>query len=804
MHYLGVVVLFPLLFWLLSLGCGLLVERLTGASIPALLLLPLGFATLVVVSQFTTWWGPTAPLTPWVLLILALLGLGLSRGALRGRWHGRPRGWWWGPSAALATYLLVAAPEIVSLRTTFTGYLLDTTGAIQIAGAERLLHYAHDFSTGIPAYGTTLAAYFGNGYPSGGHSVLASVGWLSGQDLIWLYSVFQALELSLAALVLAFLARRVGLGRPAAAVTGTIASVPALVYAYALMGSIKELTAMPVLLLMGALVACARELRAATGLRAALPFAVAAAAALGAIGIAASPWVALFGFAALLAAVGLVTTRRDAGRFVLGGAVLAVATALVALPTVARLSTTLKLAEGVSSSDAQAVSDPGNLLRPLKFLQTLGVWLGESHRVEPRYLNQTYVLIGVVLICLALGVIWLVRRRAWAVIVVVAGSLIVWAFLHHHGTTWTDAKLLMLLSPVIVFVALVGAFGVMRTRTFEGLVLVAALLIGVLGSDALLYHGTNLAPTARYSELDTIGGRFAGQGPTLAPDFDEYDLYLLRKMEVDLPGVAYGGPFTFVAGVPKQYGKSYDLDTIALASVERFHTIVMRRSPAWSRPPSNFKLVWSGHYYSVWRRDGPSPLSHIPLGGGFTPAVVPACREVKSIAAAAERAGAQITYAERPLDVSVNLAQASHSAQVAVSTDLEGRPQLGFGGPARVEASFRISTPGSYEVWLGGDVDRPLHVFVDGREIGAPSEQSGDDGNVINVGKVQLAAGKHLVTLLRYGGDLLPDDIGSTAIDGIVLEPVGGGAESETVRSIAPSAWRSLCGQSLDWLELTR
>ncbi len=91
---------------------------------------------------------------------------------------------------------------IVSGRATFTGYLLDTTGAIQLAGAERLLHHAHNFSTGIPAYGTLLQAYFGNGYPSGGHSVLASVGWLSGQDLIWLYTVFQALELSVMALVL--------------------------------------------------------------------------------------------------------------------------------------------------------------------------------------------------------------------------------------------------------------------------------------------------------------------------------------------------------------------------------------------------------------------------------------------------------------------------------------------------------------------------------------------------------------------------------------------------------------------------
>src|ERR1700680_1360493 len=134
MEFLAVVVLFPLLFWGLSFGCGLFLERITGGAIPALLLLPLGFGMLVVVSQFTTWWGATAPLTPLILLALALLGFALGRGALRRRWRSRSRGWWWGPVAAVATFVLVAAPEIVSLRATMTGYLLDTTGAIQIAG----------------------------------------------------------------------------------------------------------------------------------------------------------------------------------------------------------------------------------------------------------------------------------------------------------------------------------------------------------------------------------------------------------------------------------------------------------------------------------------------------------------------------------------------------------------------------------------------------------------------------------------------------------------------------------------------
>lgn len=800
MSYAAAVVLFPLLLWLLSGGCGLLVERLCGGTLPALLVLPVGFAALIVVSQFTTWVGGLAPLTPLILAALALLGIALRRESLAERWRHRERSWRWGMGAMLLAYLLVAAPEIVAGRPTFSGYLLDTTGAIQIAGAERLLHHAHNFSTGVPAYGTAMTDYFGKGYPSGAHSVLASVGWLSGESLIWLYSIYQALELSLLALVLTYLAGRAGLRPLAAAVTGTVASVPALLYAYALMGSIKEITALPMLMLMGALLVCARELKGRFGLRAVLPFGLAAAAALDSIGIAAAAWVGLFGVGALLVAVP-IRTSRDIRPLLVGGAGLVLATAVCGLPTLGPLRETLTLAEGVSSSNSAAVADPGNLLRPLKFIQTLGVWLGETHRLEPRYLNQTYVLMGVVVVCVALGLLYLLRRRAWSILAVVGASIIAWAVLHSRGTTWTDAKLLVILSPMVMFLALTGAFGLARSRAAEGLVLAGVVIFGVLASDGLLYHGTNLAPTARYEELGAIGSRFGGQGPTLTPDFDEYSLYLLRNMEVDIPGVPYAGEFDFVPGVGKQYGRSYDLDELTLPTVERFKTIVMRRSPAWSRPPGNFHLVWQASYYTVWQRDSPSPLEHVGLGeGGWQPVAKPSCPPVRLLAKRARSAHTDLVYTPRQPNVQVDLAATVRSPNTDLVTDLEGRPEIGFGGPARVEGSVTVTAPGLYTLWLGGSVDRPLRVYVDGHLVGAPTQQSGDDGTTIHVGTLHLSAGRHQVALVRGGGDLSPDDIGSTVIDGIVFEPEG--AALPPVRSIAPADWRSLCGRYLDWIEV--
>jgi hypothetical protein len=792
---------FPLLLGVLALGAGLLVERIAGAALPVAVLPALGFAALIVVSQFTTWKGAIAPATPWLLLALALLGYALSRRRLARRWRARRGGWWLAAGAGLAAYLTVGAPVIFAGRLTFPGYLLDTTGAIQLAGAERLLHHGRDFTNGYPGYGQTLINYFGQGYPSGGHSVLASVGWLSGQDLLWLSAPFQAAELGLAALVLVFLAERAGLSRPAAALTGWIAAVPALVTSYALMGSIKELTVLPLLLLMGALVVLARRL-AAGGPRAVLPFAVAGAAAWGAIGIAATPWLALFGLAALAFAAPVITLARNGWRaLALGAVTLAGATVLLGLPTVGPLTRTLRLATSLQNTNQVAASDPGNLLRPLRFVQTLGVWLGDSHRIDPRYPSLTYSLIGIVIVCVALGATVLLRRRAWTLLAFVAISFLVWELLTRRGTTWTDAKVLMLLSPVALLVALIGAFSGLGKGRRESLLLAAVIALGVLGSDALAYHGTGLAPTERFSEQRLIGQRFAGQGPILTTDFDEYALYLLRHSRPDSPGIAYHGVITLIDGSAPRYGHSYDIDSISQASLQRYPLIVTRRSPVWSRPPGNYTLVFSGQSYQVWRRAGPAPRSHLSLGGLLQPTAAPQCRRVAQLARQAQRAHARLRIASEPPNVVPDMTRAAHSPGAPLGVDAEGHPQFPITGPARIEVGFRAPSTGRYRLWIGGDVDRPLRVLLDQRLIGDPSENLGGDANMYPVATVTLTAGRHDLQIVRGGGDLRPGDDASTVIDGVVFKSIGGGGE--TVQSVDPSAWHTLCGRALDWIEIS-
>ena len=143
---------------------------------------------------------------------------------------------------------------------------------------------------------------------------------------------------------------------------------------------------------------------------------------------------------------------------------------------------------------------------------------------------------------------------------------------------------------------------------------------GVAASDALQYHGSNLAPTARYEELASLDSRFAGRGPALFTDYDEYSLYLLRNLDVGGPGFMFPP-----RGIVLPAGQPVDLDLISPAALRSYPLIVTRRDPSSERPPAAYRLVWQGAYYQVWgRRPGAAAaLAHLAAsstGNGSMPA----------------------------------------------------------------------------------------------------------------------------------------------------------------------------------------
>jgi hypothetical protein len=836
--FLATALLYPCVLAALCIGTGLLVDRLSGGFLPPALLLAVGAAGLIALSQLSTYVYPIAPATPYLILAVALAGLVAGRGRLRGLAPGaaagrdgpglRRRAAWPVLASALA-YALALAPVLAAGRPSLSSYMALADSAVHLIGADFLIrhgqHYAHlDLRN---SYGQYIDDYYNHSYPSGADTLFGGSASLLGLPLIWTFQPFNAFVLAGGAGPAWLIARRMRLGRPWAALASLTAVVPALVYAYALLASVKELAALTMILTLGALVVVHREWLgaaparadpagpaapgggaspAALGVRASpavlarvIPAALVLAAGVSALGLAFGAW-ALAAVAVL--AVVLVPELRAGGRRARRSLVLVAAAALALLiaawPTWRDLSGALSVARAIAST-----SNSGNLHTPLHVTQVLGVWLNGSYKLVPAgaALVATHVLIAVGIAAALLGAVHLVRIRAYALAGWMALTLLASLLVGETVTTWAEAKALVLSSPLVVLLAWGGVAALLAPRRplarVAAALLALALAGGALASDALQYHVSDLAPTARYRELASLDSRFAGEGPTLFTAFDEYSMYELRDMDVGGPDFVYPPPA--VAGAAGGHGDPVDLDRVAPAALASYPLIVTRRDPAASRPPSAYGLTWQGSYYQVWRRhkDAPAAELHEALGG--SPAAQ--CRRIGRLAPLAAAHGGQLVVARAPQLLSVSLAHSSHPRRWG-----HEREGLVMSTPGTLTASFDLPAGGSWDVWVQGQIMPSVQLRVDGRTLASIAGQL--DGNslvpdTVPPIRVALAAGPHRVTVTRSGVSLAPGDGGAAVLDAIFLTPAATDPRG-SLRTAAPARWRSLCGRSYQWVEVVR
>lgn len=127
-----------------------------------------------------------------------------------------------------------------------------------------------------------------------------------------------------------------------------------------------------------------------------------------------------------------------------------------------------------------------------------------------------------------------------------------------------------------------------------------------------------------------------------------------------------------------------------------------------------------------------------------------------------------------------------------------------MGRPGTLRARFTLPASGLWDVWVQGDIMPTVQLSVDGHTIASISgELSGNSlvADTIPAVPVRLAAGVHSLSLTRTSAGLGPGELGSAVLDSIFLTPAGAGG-SATLRSVAASRWKSLCGREYQWVEL--
>jgi hypothetical protein len=335
-------------------------------------------------------------------------------------------------------------------------------------------------------------------------------------------------------------------------------------------------------------------------------------------------------------------------------------------------------------------------------------------------------------------------------------------------------------------------------RRVEGLALAAAIAGGVLWSNVLAYRDVTIAPHDRFAELATINERFEGDAPALMTEFEPYGVrYFLRDLDPEGAGELRRRQIPLRDGSLVAKGDTADIDEVDLAALLVYRTLVLRRSPVASRPPSVYSRVWSGRFYEVWQR--PAVLTvelvgRLPLGSPTSAGGRPSCRDVAELAASLRPGGRLLTAPVRPAAVgAVDVARPDGGW--ARDGDGTFRP-LGAG---QLEGRVEVPQAGRYELWVGGRTRGRLEASVDGEDVGSVRAELAYSGQFIPLGELDLEPGSHSVRLRYDGPDAAPGSAGSEF--GLGPPAVAGAGPPRGLRSYSRERARGICAQTVDWVE---
>ncbi len=801
-------VAFPLVVLALASGAGTLIARAAARDLPAGVRVPCGLALIIAVMDLATRSTATATLAVPAAIVVGGAGLVLAtvarvraadgsvRNVLAGARHPLRGG---GPPpgviAAAVVFAVYAAPVVLSGEATWTGYIkLDDT-ATWLALVDQALTHGRTLA-GLPVstYRDVLADYLVVGYPLGAFLPLGIGHALLGQDDAWLTNPWMATMAATLTLALAHIARRALPEAPRwrAAAIAALAGQAALLYGYYLWGGMKELA--------GAF------LIAAFAVTATLPFegerrlraAVAVLVVLWALVAALSPGGLIWaGPGALLALGATLAVRRrrlphpSPGLVVVALWVLAIAAIALLRPNgfVRRFQAVL-----------QGGHELGNLVAPLNLLQLAGIWPAKDFRFAPSALTVTHVLIGLALAGAVGAFVVAVRRSRLELLLYACCALAGAALVFAVASPWLGGKALASASPAIPLLALVAAALLLdrpaRLDRALGVGLGVVVAAGIVWSNVLAYDGASIAPREQYAELAAIGQRIAGQGPTLMTEYSPYGArHFLRDAAPESASELRTRLDLLTSGQELGKGGTADLDQFQLSGILAYRTIVLQRSPTASRPPSPYRLTYEDRWWQVWQRPqliDPPVVTHLPLGDEIAPGAVPSCA---SVVALAHEPGV-VTLVAPPVSNPVVVAVADSTHPPGWTTGLS---YLSLSSPGTASIPVTVPESGRYSVWLGGSIQTPTSIAVDGRTVGSAEHDEQELAQYVPFGDVTLTAGAHTVQLRHSRGLFAPGTGGTPDLVGpLVLRR---DVPSAPLLRVPAAQAARLCGRTLDWIE---
>lgn len=802
----------PFLLTLLCYGIGIALSLLIRKPLSFALATVIGFLVMTIIGSLTTLSSSIAPYTAVIFGVIGVVGLLVSVIWFRSyiRLDYAPA------LAGILTYIGFSMPVAAYGSPSWAGWVkLDDTGT-WFAITDRIMNVGQSIPSSVTStFDRVIAVYLGGNqfnygavnsghfsYPLGSFIPFGVISKLTGVELSWIFQPYLALTAGLGAMIFALILRAHLSNKMLLVVISSVSMMASTIYSYVMWGGIKEIV------LIIPLAAFAYAFFELLNKRPSREYFLCALVAL--LGLFFVGGKTSLGFVVPIVLVGLFVKAWQKSPTVFY--------ATIGISSSAVLAVVYMLQSGngtLTKFFVPQLSDSGNLVRSLNLFQVMGIWPSQDFRADPINIPFTILLITIATIFAIYGVYSSIRVHLWVMPSLLASFLSIIAYSYLYAGIWLTGKAIAVASPFFLLAALMGVYYawvhirdssnlVFRTWKIHYLVMVSAVLIssGVLISDVITYKNVWLAPYSQMNELETIGKLYAGQGPALMTEYSVFgSRYFLRKLDAEAASElrVHVIPLSDGSQLPK--GAAADISLFDPSTIDYYNLLVLRKSPIASRPPLNYKLVWSGTHFEVWERiDGaPKIVRMLPLGNNLSPGAVPTCETVTSFLSSRTKTEKIFTVVRNKTYV-VDFANGDlpigwrplPSGAVEVA-----RPDTG--GFSR---QFSVDETRQYDVSLAGSFPGQLTLLVDGEQI-----YSGHfvfEGNAAltnSLVKVQLSAGRHVLTVLYKTPLFMPGSDAAFVFGPINLSTQFAG--DAKAKQVSISRIPQLCTQNLDWIAIT-
>lgn len=797
--------LVPALVIATSAALGGLLARVTATNLGALKV-PAGFlAGMALISLLLTL-GLSGALSVALTAALGIAGAVLAARDVRraGRLPRLGPALLWPAAAFVAAYAIALAPIVGSGRSGMLGYAMYDDPAIHITHVEQLAQSDAREHRPLEDSFHTATRDLEAGYPLGGYAWPLFGRVTTGVEPFHLWVSLSAVVLALIALVAYAMLRALGMPRALAAAAGALVGVGHLVYAYHAQGGSKEVL-LP-LTVYGTIALVARALARPMGRRSLIPAAVGGAAAIANLSHPALAWI---GPVALFLAV-IVGRRAWQAR---SSRVLAPLAGALALSVAVDVPLAIRSFGYVESN--QGITDQGvvgNLLGPVPFREAFNVWLAHDYRLPvPDSVLMTDIGVALAVVLSVVGGVWAVRRRDVGIPLSLAAGFVAIAIITPPSSIYYDAKTYVAIAPALGLATAAGLMALTRRRTVvrvASLVAAGLLAAGVLASDAYVYSGVWVTPRYRFDELAQAAGALHGRGPVLVDDTEDWAFYILRDAKPWVEG-SFRSPYRSLRG-PIPTSRLLDFDDYPLRHIERFPFLLERKGPFNSRPPANYVSERETRNYRTWRRSGPGPRLHVPLGSdGFLGQAALRCRRGVPVDSAS-----RVLFARaRALGVPVRAALAPPAPVLVVAptswVEYRADPLSEPAGYVSVIDSSASSTadlpPGRYFAWVRGSMGPGLALYARPRSdprftrAGVTPDDLSVPPSWHPLGVVAIAGSTDLHVALTPLPWYRTASRRRHLVGPIVFTAAG---TQGRIVDVPFGSAASLCGRSLDWLEI--